>query len=78
MAEAVSKNKKLTFENEVMAFHVAIFLTSFRREYFAREFSILTIADHLNQILPKNDSECLIDPSALYQVGKYIMNPNKG
>jgi hypothetical protein len=59
-----------------MAFQVAIFLTSFRREFFANyevdEFSVGHIVNHLKQILPKGDANWHIDVNALYQGLRYF------
>ena len=50
---SASGSSKLAFELEVMVFQVAIFLTTFRSEYFEEnEFTVLFIADHLLKILP--------------------------
>ena len=71
----MNKNE-LTFEIEVMAFQVAIFLTSFRRDFFANyeadEFSVGHIVNHLKQILPKGDANWHIDVNALYQGLRYF------
>jgi hypothetical protein len=45
---SASGNSKLTFELEVMFFQVAIFLTTFRSEYFEEnEFSVPFITTRL-------------------------------
>ena len=74
MSATDNSTNELTFAMEV--FQVAIFLTTFRIEFFKntdlKEISADFIAKHLKSILPIDEPRWHIDFSALYQGLKYF------
>ena len=73
---ATDNYNNLTFAMEVIVFQVAIFLTTFRIDYFEptelKEVSVNFIAKHLKIILPKDQTLWHIEFTALYKGLKYF------